>query len=579
MPAWTLPLLCALFVPLTIFLIQPFAATGMNDDWAYIETARVLGKTGHIAYNGWSAPMLGWQLFLSDLLIHLFGFTFFVVRLGTVLTAALMGAVLQQLFVQGGLSKPLSMVATFSILASPLFLPLAFSYMTDVYGLFSLSLCLLLCMRAIQARTDRAALAWMLAAILSNAITGTTRQIAWLGVLAICPSALVLLRKRKGVVFPAAAALIVSWGFVMFCLRWFAAQPYTQAESLFAGSITATSIGNLLRAAGRSPLEMAMLLIPMLLLFVQSARRRSIVLLSVGIAAFLLLVALGFQLTQRPVLLYVFFPYLPNYLTVYGAVIGTFLQGVRPVVLSLPWRLLWTAFGLVGAGALLLVWRERRTAEPHRRSAVECGLSWQQLNMLVLPFLCVYLALLVPRSLDSSMFDRYLLVLLVVALLYLLRFYAERVPQQPLWPTVALLVVFGLYGIAITHDIFALHRARLAAVQQLLDHGLQPAEIDGGFEYNGLHEVQQYGYIPGPRMKETRDYVYPVVDERIGSCLPQAAELLPHLHPRYALSFQPFVCGGPAPFSPVTYTAWLGQHHVPLYVIRVGQRMTEPLEH
>ena len=46
-----------------------------------IKTAQVFAQTGHFAYNGWTAPMLGWQAIWGALFIKVFGFSFTVVRL------------------------------------------------------------------------------------------------------------------------------------------------------------------------------------------------------------------------------------------------------------------------------------------------------------------------------------------------------------------------------------------------------------------------------------------------------------------------------------------------------------------
>ena len=79
----------AIVCPLTLlacyFVIQPYAEIGIIDDWSYIKTAQVLAQTGHIAYNGWGSPMLGWQIYFGALFIKLFGFSFTAVRFCTVM--------------------------------------------------------------------------------------------------------------------------------------------------------------------------------------------------------------------------------------------------------------------------------------------------------------------------------------------------------------------------------------------------------------------------------------------------------------------------------------------------------------
>ena len=44
---------------------RPYAEMGIRDDWPYILMAQKLASTGHIVFNGWSAAMLGWQLYLG----------------------------------------------------------------------------------------------------------------------------------------------------------------------------------------------------------------------------------------------------------------------------------------------------------------------------------------------------------------------------------------------------------------------------------------------------------------------------------------------------------------------------------
>ena len=74
---------------------------------------------------------------------------------------------------------------------SPIFLPMAASYMTDVAGLFVIVLCLYLCQRAAAARSDRAAVLWLCCAAISNVVGGTVRQICWLGALVMVPSTVI----------------------------------------------------------------------------------------------------------------------------------------------------------------------------------------------------------------------------------------------------------------------------------------------------------------------------------------------------------------------------------------------------
>src|SRR5580692_7193080 len=187
-----MPAICALTV-------RPFAETGINDDWSYIRTAELLAKSGKIVYNGWATAMLGWQLYLGALFVKLFGFSFTAVRASTLIVAMATAFLLQRTLVRAGIRDWNATLATLTLVLSPLFLPLVFSFMSDVSGVFCVVLCLYMCLRALQAETVRSAIAWIGIASLLNAVGGTARQIAWLGVLVMIPSTLWLLRRKQRV--------------------------------------------------------------------------------------------------------------------------------------------------------------------------------------------------------------------------------------------------------------------------------------------------------------------------------------------------------------------------------------------
>jgi 4-amino-4-deoxy-L-arabinose transferase-like glycosyltransferase len=140
-------LVCAL-------LINPRAESGINDEWSYALTARVLADTGHFVYNGWAAPMLGWQGYLGALFIKLFGFSFSILRWPIILVAMATAFLLHRLLVRIGASEWNATVGTLAAVFSPLFMNMMCSFMTDMGALFSIVLCLYACVRALQARGE-----------------------------------------------------------------------------------------------------------------------------------------------------------------------------------------------------------------------------------------------------------------------------------------------------------------------------------------------------------------------------------------------------------------------------------------
>ena len=232
-------LICALIFTACFLAAWPIAEMGFNDDWSYIKSAQVFAQTGHLVYSGWAMAMLGWQVLWGALFVRLFGLSFTAVKLSTFPLAIGILLLFHAVQVRFGISSRNAIVGTLTLGLSPLFMPLAASFMSDVPGLFVIVLCLYCCQRAVTAGTDRAAIAWLCFAAASNVVGGTARQIAWLGALVMVPCTGWLLRKRRGVLLSAMVCWGAAFAFVFYCMHWFARQPYSVPVGLLNGAPTA----------------------------------------------------------------------------------------------------------------------------------------------------------------------------------------------------------------------------------------------------------------------------------------------------------------------------------------------------
>ena len=223
-------LFCALAVLLCELISRPYTTMGVCDDGPYILMAHTLATTGHIVYNGWAAAMLGWQLYLGAAFIKLFGFSFTTVRMSTLLVAMLLAFLLQRTLVRADITERNATIGTLALVLSPLYLMLSVTFMTDITGLFAIVICLYGCLRALQSPTDRSTIAWLCFAVATNAICGTSRQIAWLGILVMVPSTLWLLRSQRRVLLAGAAANLAGALFIFACMHWLKHQPYSMPE-------------------------------------------------------------------------------------------------------------------------------------------------------------------------------------------------------------------------------------------------------------------------------------------------------------------------------------------------------------
>jgi hypothetical protein len=562
-------LCCALAVLLCELISQPFANMGVCDDWPYILMARTLATTGHIVYNGWAAPMLAWQLYLGAALVKLFGFSFTAVRSSTVLVAMAMAFVLQRTFVRSSLSEPNATLATLALVVSPLYLMLSVTYMTDIFGLFAIVICLYGCIRALQAATPLATILWLCFAVATNALCGTSRQIGWLGLLVMVPSTLWLLREqRRGlleyrrVLLAGAAANLAGALFILTCLYWLKRQPYSIPEHVLPDTF---AIVNTFRQLFYTFIDLPFLLLPLMVVFLPGLRKASRpVLAGLSVAALLYtLLALHDRILEPNLML---LPAHDDWVGIHGIYEGVLIQGKPPRFLSTIVQILLTIVSIGGFFGLIATVFRRPPILPSPSPST--AISWKQLGILLAPFAIIYILLLVPRAAKSELFGRYLLELLVVALLCLVRYYQERIqPQLPL-AVPLVIAAMAVYGITVTHNQFSLYRARVALADELSAHGIPPTSVDNGWEYNLGVELQHAPSINFPTILVPAHAYVPTTPPLPSTCPMYWYDYTPHVRPLYSVSFNPNVCYGPAPFAPVHYSRWLARTPGTLYVVR-----------
>ena len=189
--------------------------------------------------------MLGWIIPWSALFIKVFGFSFTLVRLSMLPVTMACIYLVHANLLRFGIRDRNAVLGALTVGLSPIFLPMAAGYMTDVAGLFVIVLCLYLCQRAVAAHSDRATVLWLCCAAGSNVVGGTVRQICWLGALVMVPSTAWLLRKRRGVMATGIALWAVSILGVLTLLHWWNRQPYSVPEHIRQGPVTVHMVHHL----------------------------------------------------------------------------------------------------------------------------------------------------------------------------------------------------------------------------------------------------------------------------------------------------------------------------------------------
>lgn len=556
-------------------IARPYAEIGIDDDWSYVKTAQVLAQTGKISYNGWGSPMLGWQLYFADLFVKSFGFSFTAVRLSILFVAIATAILLQRTFVRTGINEWNATVATMAFVLSPLFFPVAVLYMTDVPGIFCILLCLYMCLRTIQAESERAAMFWIFLAALTNAIGGTARQTAWLGVLVMVPSTLWLLRRNRRVLVTGCLSWFAAVGFVIATSLWFVRQPFSNSLPLLPSIISWRSLRSLCFSGLLGIAFLSMLLVPVLLMFgrplLRAWNRRTAAVFVAGFAGIVLLIIVLFMTSKSGLFVA---PFVLGYMVelVLENLNGSVDYFVAPQQIATGWLRLWLT-GATAIGALTFLSYALGTAE--RRdvpSLKDAHISWQKLAVVLGPFTFVYIAWLGDMIIEGNFFDRYFLPLFLISLLVLTLHYQQNAGNLPL-TCVLLIAIFGGFSVAGTHDEFAMYRGSVDAIDVLHSRGVPDSSIWGPVEFNGWNQIDKTGYVNAPWIlipkgayapAPARDFS-PDCDLGFHNFL----SFVPDIKPVYAVSLNPKACDGLAGIQPVQYTSWLPPRTRSIYVIKL----------
>ena len=194
------------------------------------------------------------------------------------------------------------------------------------------------------------------------------------------------------------------------------------------------------------------------------------------------------------------------------------------------------------------------------------------MRWLLGPYTVAYVALLIPRGLYVFVYDRYLLCLLPVAIVVILSIMQDAGLRLP-GISYAALAVFGLYGVFATHDLFALNRARIAAVEEVRASGAPLNMVQAGFEFDGWTELELAGHVNEKRIETPADAY--VNDSRYLQ-RPHPCKLgfdvySPALNRAYLVVLADAPCGVQSAFNSVEYRAWLPPFRRWVYIRKVPQ--------
>jgi hypothetical protein len=508
--------ICVLAIPIIFLLTKPFVEIGANDDWQYTRMAKVWAETGGLHYDGWGLAMVGPHAFWGMAVVKLFGFSFSALRASMIPIDAGCAALMYLIASWIGLSRWSSALASLGLVSSPLFVPLATVFMTDVSGLFLFLLTVYCALRAAgSARRDYAAL-WLGGAAIAGVLAGAVRQNFW-GAPLLMIAAFAFLRRKDRLLAAASLGMLALTALaIAICLHWLYSQPFTYQVPMRIPQ-NMREIQSTIFHVITMVLTIALFCLPAILyLLGRRPAWRGAAFVLLGTIGFVAAAGLGFPRLLRA-------PWTGNIVTTIGLLFpNEVIVGDRPVILTEPVRyVIGTLVWIVMLFAAITLIRLRSTWNSNGRLEI----FW----WLVLPYSLAYLTIVVVRSLDTFFTDRYLLPLVAVGAIGIVAV-AERLPGERFaafsWAAV---LVMGAYAVSTTHDAFRLWEARANATDQLTRSGIERECIMGGYEYDLWTERQHSDHFVLPENLPARDT--PVDYYFFRS--------LPHVKPKYYLVTSP----------------------------------------
>jgi 4-amino-4-deoxy-L-arabinose transferase-like glycosyltransferase len=520
---WFPPLLIASIYLACILFVDPRGEFPLNDDWAYTRSAFRLASGEGLRIDEWSAPSLVGQAVYGGLLARCFGRHFLVLRLSTLALSC--GIALLLWFTLARLETPSSLawVTVLSWIFNPIQFWLSFTFMTEVPFLFFVALGTYLFLRFASSGNRWALVACGAAFGYAFLIRQTSLLfIAVVLVLLAVVGKGTTLRERviRATAFGLTAGAFVT-AFQVWALRGEGATPAVQRKFELLRNITQAQLnGNffgILSYLSFMTIPVWIYLLPRLYRLCREAGATRSLLVSGTWGA---IASYGFwwfssHSTRYPYLpgkaFHAQMPYLLNVLydtglgpvtldpTYYGPAATPVHPGLWFVITIM------TAAGVVILGSIFTF----GTRAVLMRTVPSAARNLVLFSLLSALAVTAFEVIFSHRE-EGGLFDRHVLtvalpVLLLAAILG--RDTAAGAVRQPgaaittrhrEHPAIgfpaglAVAAVLAWFSVFATHDYMAWNRLRWQLGNDLLEQGVDPLTVSGGFEFNAWHNYDTF---------------------------------------------------------------------------------------
>jgi 4-amino-4-deoxy-L-arabinose transferase-like glycosyltransferase len=480
-----------------IIIVNPTGEFPLNDDWAYSKSVLHLANTGQYVLIDWPAMSLIAQIYWGGLFCAIFGFSFTVLRISTLLLGFVGILFLFKLIHRTSDNRILAFIGALLLMINPLYVLLSFSFMTDV----PFTACCILAIYSFSQHFKNEKNTPLIAGLVFSVIAVLIRQI---GLLVPFSFAIVYIAAGKinvRLIIKGITPFIISMASLSYYNHWLVItnrmKPAYQTNGniktilvQFTQPFTDTLHLTFLRT-GDTLFYCAIFLLPLLMLITPDILRKQISLkrpVPVCIAGFFMVV---FFFVFKPNL---FDPFSGNALYNFG--MGPKLLkdsynlhlNVTPMFGNSFWIMI-SIIGLAAMYMLILALSDTFVELIIKIKNKELDFKWKTVFLIyVISF--IYLGFLV----FSYFFDRYFIFLMPAIIFILLFNYGNKVGFKKKWMLMVVsilsFIVIGWFSISATHDYLSWNRARWKAIDYLSkDKKITPDRIDGGFEFNCWHQA------------------------------------------------------------------------------------------
>lgn len=476
-------LLC-LIALILLFSFDFYGDFAINDDWGYSTPIRWWVEDRMLALTHWQSMPLFTQLVFGGIWTEIFGFSQGALRQMTLVFALI---TCSALFVCArNLQLPISVCLLSALLplASPIFVGLSYSFMTDVPAAAFVMLSLSFFIRSFN-KSDGGSVDYSMGFVfllLAVLLRQTSVAIALALVVAEPAARGFSLRQMARPLTVLVTVILAYVAFNVILQEYFtlprAYGSKTSGLLTFVGDVFAANFGAFLqtmKALLIASSQFGLIALPIMPIFssILWRRGRGHILVTAGITAILTVASLVIGVG-------VLSPSGGNMLTAEG--IGprniTGEIGVSNVAICLI-----TTIGHFGFACSVLV-----AASSIGTTIHEGGLATKNVRGGTLLLFLTAILLFAPHTVAySAIFDRYALLPSILLVLVVLRVvYPISFSKESVWSSGVIIGAGFALSLLLTADFFRWQEARYTLIDRLLSDGFMEGDIDGGFEYNNL---------------------------------------------------------------------------------------------